>query len=499
MNTVTEVHEMAGPMQATAAARGRRGFSYRIALAVLFVLSLPIVNPWVRGDGVGYYAFARALLINHNLRFEPDWLSANPSFRHGRLAASGKILPSQYTRTGHLDNHFTVGPAILWGPFLSVAHAAVLLADRMGAKIAANGFSRPYLWTMALATAAYGFAGLLLAFDLARRYVEERWAFLAVVGIWFASSLPVYMYFNPSWSHALSAFAVALFIWYWHRTRGARSLMQWCLLAAAAGLMMNVYYPNVIFLLLPGMEAAADYFRATGPGEDAPREWRILLASHALFLCLTALMLAPTFLTRWIIYGNPFETGYPPVQTWAWGSPALGAVLFSADHGMLSWTPILVPAIAGLLLLYRRDRLFACGLLLSFAAFTYFIASYPDWDGISSFGNRFFVSLTPAFVLGLAMVLEGFGRAWHRRGRSFAAATGAIAVLILWNLGFLFQWGTQMIPARGPISWGKMVHNQYAVVPERITQGLEAYFLHRKTMMRQIEEQDMQREQQGVN
>jgi len=49
---------------------------------------------------------------------------------------------------------------------------------------------------MALATALYGFFGLLLAFRLARQYVEERWALLATLAIWWASSLPVYMYFN---------------------------------------------------------------------------------------------------------------------------------------------------------------------------------------------------------------------------------------------------------------------------------------------------------------
>ena len=36
-------------------------------------------------------------------------------------------------------------------------------------------------------------------------------------------------------------------------------LAQWCVLAAAAGLMMNVYYPNVILLLVPGVEAVASY------------------------------------------------------------------------------------------------------------------------------------------------------------------------------------------------------------------------------------------------
>jgi hypothetical protein len=36
---------------------------YDKILALLFALSLPLFNPWVRGDGVGYYAFGRALAI----------------------------------------------------------------------------------------------------------------------------------------------------------------------------------------------------------------------------------------------------------------------------------------------------------------------------------------------------------------------------------------------------------------------------------------------------
>jgi hypothetical protein len=77
---------------------------------------------------------------------------------------------------------------------------------------------------------------------------------LAAIAIWWASSLPVYMYFNPSWSHAHSAFVVALFFWYWLRTRESRTRAQWIVLALIAGLALNVYYPNVLVLavLLPG-------------------------------------------------------------------------------------------------------------------------------------------------------------------------------------------------------------------------------------------------------
>ncbi|MGB7284219.1 MAG: hypothetical protein WBE13_18285, partial [Candidatus Acidiferrum sp.] len=231
-------------------------------LLVLFLLSLPILNPWVRGDGVGYYAFVRAPLIQHNLDFTRDYQEANTSFRENRLDENGQPVAKFRTPTGHLDNHFTVGPAILWAPFLLVTHAAVLLAREFGSSIPADGFSRPYRIAMALATAFYAFLGLLISFRLARKYVEERWALLATLAIWWASSLPLYMYFNPSWSHAHSAFVVALFLWYWHETRGSRTLWQWIVLGAIAGLMLDVYYANAMLLIVLVLEAFREYAAA---------------------------------------------------------------------------------------------------------------------------------------------------------------------------------------------------------------------------------------------
>jgi hypothetical protein len=114
---------------------------FEISLLVIFVLSLPLLNPWVRGDGVGYYAYARAPLIEHNLDFTHDYQFANESFREVRCEENGNPKREYRTGTGHLDNHFTVGPAMLWSPFLLVAHAAVMVARTLGSHIPANGFS----------------------------------------------------------------------------------------------------------------------------------------------------------------------------------------------------------------------------------------------------------------------------------------------------------------------------------------------------------------------
>ena len=148
-------------------------WTYRRALVLCFFLSLPMINPIVHGDGVGYYAYARATLIQHNLRFEEDWRHANLNFAQSRTRVDGQLLPEDYAETGYVSNLFTVGPAILWFPFLLLAHLLVLTCNFLGAQIPANGFSFPYLLAMAIGTASYGFLGLLLAFSLARKYVAE--------------------------------------------------------------------------------------------------------------------------------------------------------------------------------------------------------------------------------------------------------------------------------------------------------------------------------------
>ncbi len=471
----------------------------QIALLLLFLLTLPIVNPWVRGDGVGYYAYARAPLIQHNLDFTPDWQRANPTFQMAKLSPSGSLLPGDFTPTGHVDNHFTVGPAILWAPFLLLAHAFVLLASHFGARFPADGFSRPYILSMALATALYGFLGLWLSFLVAARYFGQRLAALATFGIWFASSLFVYMYFNPSWSHAHSAFTVALFVWYWHRTRGSRSLLQWLLLGLAAGLMLDVYYPNGLFLLLPLLESISLYLPALRAAGLASPALRRLFAGNLLFLASIFAALLPTFLTRLIVYGNPWKVGSYTQYRWHWGSPVLFSVLFSSDHGLFCWTPLLLLALLGFFLFARRDRLFGASMLVIFLLFWYLIASYPYWDGLSSFGNRFFISFTPFFVLGLAAALSSLTASFARRHARFPSFFPSLLVVlaVLWNLGFVFQWGTHMIPVRGPVSWREMSYNQVVTVPLRIRGQLHNYFFRRRDLMRQIEQEDIRQIHHG--
>ena len=77
------------------------------------------------------------------------------------------------------------------------------------------------------------------------------------------------------------------------------------------------------------------------------------------------------------------------------------AVLFSDKHGLISWTPILLIAIVGIVLVARRAPLVCWAAALFLAASWYVNAAVADWWAGEAFGARRFVSCYPIFVLGM--------------------------------------------------------------------------------------------------
>jgi hypothetical protein len=157
-------------------------------------------------------------------------------------------------------------------------------------------------------------------------------------------------------------------------------------------------------------------------------------------------------------------------------------------------------AIGGLFLLLKYEKELSGYLLISFLAFYLLVSFHTAWDGLSSFGSRFFVSLTPYYVLGLAISFRELARFLKNKQRALVISSVVTVALILWNTAFIFQWGTHMVPARGPISWKQMVRNQFLVVPQRAESQIAAYFGNRRVLMHQIEQEDIrQLRQQGVD
>jgi hypothetical protein len=305
------------------------------------------------------------------------------------------------------------------------------------------------------------------------------------------------MYFNPSWSHAHSVFMVAAFLWYWHETRPGRTLLQWIFLGLISGLLLDVYYAYIAILVVPLIESLYEYWISWELARDWQAIRKLLLANLSYCLAMVIAFM-PTLISRQTIYGRPFEFGYGGTEVWKWNQPHLVSVLFSSDHGLLSWTPILIPAVAGLFLFRRRNLKMATYLIGAVLSFYYLIAIHPCWDGLSSFGNRKFIPLLPLFVLGLATSFSELAGFLKKNRKTLVIASSITAVLVIWNLAFIFQRGVHLVPSRGQISWKQMAYNQVVAMPERAITDIKAYVGDRRSMMQRIESEDiaLQKKQQ---
>ena len=448
---------------------------YEKALLLVFLASLPFLHAVVNGDGIGYYAYVRSPLVDHNLQFATDW--KDPVSELETIFPPYRSIQNPVTKTGHLPNYYSVGPAMLWSPFLAVTHLTVLGLRRMGWEIAADGHSWPYLATMAFATALYGFAGLCLAFAMARKFVDERWAFWATIGMWLGSAMPGYMYLLPAWSHTHSVFATALFLWYWLRGRGTtRTVAQWLVLGLLSGLMVDVNQLNAVFAVAAGYDALASYaeiWRAPGG-----RRERLVgaLRCHLTYALGIVIAMTPMFVARQIVFGNPLAVGPYAPRFWNWTAPAFSQVLFSTSHGLLVFTPIVVLAMAGLLWLRKLDRRVGAVCLLVTVILYVLICCYPWPLGVVGFGARYFVALTPIFILGLAALFAWAAGLWPDARAAALRIVPVTVLFIVWNLGLVYQWQTHLLPRYGGVYWDELLYNQFRVVPGQALHDLGERF-----------------------
>jgi hypothetical protein len=460
-------------------------------LVAALLATLPLVNPYLRGEGNGYYAYVRSLVLDHDLRFDDEYRRGDAAFVSQTFRkADGQPWPPMVLPGGYLRNQWSVGPSLLWLPSFVQAHLAVRLLRELGRDVAADGYSLPYRLACALATAGYAFLGLFLAYRAAARITGPAPALLATVAVWLASSLPVYVYFLPFYSHALASFGVSLFLWYWLTRRPLLRTRQWLTWGLAGGLVWQLE-PLAGLVLVVAVVEWLGSLRPTPARPVAGEAWRTALTRAAVFGGAALLAASPQLVIKSILHGSALRTG--TLNRYFWDAPRLLDVGFASEHGLFLWTPVLLLSLIGLVMLCRREPVAGAGLLAAFASTYYVVSCYEAWHGISSFGNRYFVGLTPAFIVGAAVALEGAHARLAPRlpaALAWTALAAPVAVLAAWNAGLVFQWGTNMVPRQGPVDFAAVARNQATAVPRRIAGLAVRYVAARQKTTREQERKD---------
>jgi len=446
------------------------------ALLVALLLTLPLVTARIRGaDEIEYFAYLRSAVFDRDLDFENEYTHFYAQDPVGLAGFKATFLDLREP-TGRPINFAPLGTALLWAPAYLLAHAGVVVARALGASVAADGFSRPYVIAVCYASWAYGMAALLLMHRALVRFggfaePAPAWATAAV--LW-ATPLLYYVTLGPGFSHAVSLFVISLLLWLTLRDRGhALTLGRAALLGATGGLAALVREQDGLFLAVPALVVALDGWRERRLPATVARLGAMGIAAGIVFL--------PQFFAYHAINGR-FGPSHFVARKMSFAGPHVLSVLFDPAHGLFVWAPLLLLAAAGLVFAVVRARrgdpvplALAAGLLLQI----WINGSVDSWTQAGAFGSRRFVGATPLLAWGLAALLAAVLPRFSRR----AVAVGLLA-FAWWNVSLMVQFGLKLMDRQG-LEWPRVAVSQVTEVPRHLGRSAWLFFTDRERLVRE--------------
>ena len=378
----------------------RPGPSALVAIGVIFTAMYAASLIWlpkaggriIVGDATHHYVQLRSAVFDRDLHFRNEYETMY-SLRGNEPGAEWLY---ESTATGHVRNLMPIGPALLWAPGYLLVAAIVWLGNLFGLAYPLDGYGRLFQAVPGLSGIAAATAGAWLTYRAAARLFGPGTAIWATLTIWLASSAIYYSLISPSYSHAASMFAVSAWWALWVSTAGRADAPRYALLGLLAGIAGLMRWQDVILIALPVLEIVW-HLRANGA--------RTALVQLGATAAGTVVGFLPQMIVWTILYGAPFTIPQGP-GFMRWAEPALIPVLFSDNHGLVSWTPVIALSLVGLFWLYRRSPLIGTGAILFVAISWYVNAAVADWWAGEAFGARRFVSCFPIFVFGLASIID---------------------------------------------------------------------------------------------
>ena len=265
------------------------------------------------------------------------------------------------------------------------------------------------------------------------------------------------MYVAPPFSHACSAFSVAVFVSVWLHVRNTWSPAGTFALGLTAALMAVVREQDVFIALGPALDFVTRF-----PG------FKPAVTGIAGFVIGDL----PQLVAYTSLNGLPKPASHV-ARKMSWYAPHGLQVLFSTEHGFFVWTPLALLAIAGLLFCVTERRV-AAWMLLMVATQVYVAGSVESWTVAGAFGQRRFVCLTIFLTIGLAALLNA------TRGAGRPIALAATLALAWWNVALMAQFATGMMD-RQRLEPARNAYTAFVTLPLETPALIQRYFTDRES------------------
>ena len=342
-------------------------------------------------DGLGYYAYLPALLIDHDITYQ------KVTERERKILGYERYEPGYLVKSGdRVVNKYFAGEALLLLPFFLFALFFSWIAG-----IEITGYSFFFQLFTGLGALFYLFLGLLYLKKILQFFrIGPILSSILLVTILLGTNLFYYSMWQPSMSHVYSFFAINGFLWHFCRAIQTPRLKYITLSGLFLGLTVLIRPTNgIVILLLPFLFNTREEYHAL-KGFLQTRK----IAMLSFMVAFTA-MVCIQFLLWHIQTGQWFIWSYKD-EGFIFGDPQVGNVLFGYRKGLFIYTPLIFLSLLGCLRLVFSNvkRFFSAALFLILS--TYLIASWWNWYYGNSFGARAFIDYYGIYALLLAILLR---------------------------------------------------------------------------------------------
>lgn len=368
------------------------------------------------GDSMGYYVYLPATFIYHNLQ-DMDQLPPEDSLGAGIYSYVSEMKAvSVSLGEQHWVNQYTYGVALLEAPFFLAAHIYEKLLGQ-----SATGYSSTYNNAIVFSSLIYTLLGLWLIFLVIKRKFGPVIAAITCTLILLGTNLFWFAFWQGGMSHTPLFFLYAALVYLTIKLHEQPKRKYFLLIGFIMGLITVIRPTDILVLLIPLLYNV--YSKKTL--QDKIK----LIKANSRYIWLAVLIffipIIPQLLYWQITTGQLVYYSYGE-QSFNWKHPKLIQGLFYFKNGWLPYAPVMLFALAGILM-FRKNRQWLAVFFTLIPVYCYIIYSWWCYTYINGFGSRPMIHLYPL----LAIPLASFTWLVARGNFVIKLAYGALCIFII--------------------------------------------------------------------
>ena len=348
-------------------------------------------------DVFGYYLYLPLKFIYHDLGIQDESIvhSILEQYNNSSTFYQGLKQPD-----GNFVMKYTMGLSILYSPFFFIGHIVAKLSGYV-----ADGFSEPYQYSIFFGGIIYSIVSVLMLSKVLIRFFHERITAIILIVVVFSTNYIVHITMSGqnANSHNHLFLSYALILWLTILLHESKKLKHVVLLAVVCGITILSRPSEIVCLVIPVLWGVSDKKTLVQKVQLLIRNYYQVL----IFVAILTVIGSFQFIYWKVQTGKFFYNSYGgnAGEGLEFFSPYILKVLFSFRKGWLIYTPVMVFAIIGFLVMFKKNRAIFIALVSYFILNIYIVSCWSTWWYAQSFSQRALIPSYPILAIALGYFL----------------------------------------------------------------------------------------------